>query len=271
MSEPVYHAQLFQAGTVQAVEDCLAKEEALQISVNGEPFTITMRSPGNEEELARGLLFTEGLYREESRTPGYEISSRTTEGIITSINMRIPEHYLLRSFGGERNIASTSSCGLCGKTSLEPGAYSVEERNFRIAPEKVMHFFETMRMQQMEFGRSGGTHAAALFNQYGELLVVREDIGRHNAVDKVIGAMLMKGNLKHAACLAVSGRISYEIVSKALSANIAILASVSAPSSLAIDTAMKYGLTLLAFCRGNKFTVYTHPERINTTQSIKQA
>lgn len=271
MSEPVYHAQLFQAGTVQAVEDCLAEEEALQISVNEEPFTITMRSPGNEEELARGLLFTEGIYREESIAPVYKISSHNAGGIITAIGISIPEQYLLRSFSGERHIVSTSSCGLCGKTSLEPGDYSVAERNFRLAPEKVMRFFEVMRMQQMEFGRSGGTHAAALFDQNGDLLMVREDIGRHNAVDKVIGAMLMKGQLNDAACLAVSGRISYEIVSKALSANIAILASVSAPSSLAIDTAMKNGLTLLAFCRGNKFTVYTHPERINTTQSIKQA
>lgn len=270
MQPEKHRGLMYRNGLMQPVKDPLAEEEALQISVNGEPFTVTMRSPGFEEELSRGLLFTEDLYRESSPEPEYEITDRNEYGVTTALNVYVPEHLLLRSFDGERRIASTSSCGLCGKTSFEAHAQPVSSDTLQFDPETILRFFDLMRRQQPEFTRCGGTHAAALFDKQGNALTVREDIGRHNAVDKAIGSLLQRGMLQEACCMAVSGRISYEIVSKSLAAGIALLASVSAPSTLAVKTAEKNGMTLIAFCREDKFTVYTHPDRILTSQPLEK-
>ena len=243
------------------VDDLLAYEESLSISINDMPFTITMCTPGNEIELVRGLLFSEGIYRDEHLHPEITTVSKNVKGTVTAVNVHIPEEKLLKSFAGTRNIASVSSCGVCGKTALEDDKTVLIE-NGKLDVLNVLSMFDKMSSAQDAFQQSGGTHAAGAFTLDGEILEMREDIGRHNAVDKVIGALLLSEKLHEAKCLTVSGRISYEIVSKVLSAGIPFLASVSAASTLAVENANAAGITLMAFCRKNKLTVYTHTERI---------
>jgi FdhD protein len=255
-----YTGVLFNGRDASAVEDVLAVEETLRISINDVPFTITMRSPGSEEDLVTGLLFTEGIYRSAGQ-PMMEVTERNESGVITAMNIRIPEDELLKSFEGSRSIASASSCGLCGKTELEE-LIAQTPRNFVMEPSLIASCFEKVSQQQLAFQKSGGTHAAGAFTRTGDVLCVREDIGRHNAVDKVIGALIRAGKLQEADGVTVSGRISYEIVSKAMNAGIPLLASVSAPSGKAVQTAMEAGMTILAFCRNERFTAYTNPQRL---------
>lgn len=257
-----YKAFRFSDGGFSTVHDLLAVEVALRISINDTPFTVTMRSPGHEKELVRGLLFTEGIYTSTKTEPGFEITVVDDAGHITSVNLSLPVDQVEKAYADTRSMISVSSCGLCGKTELDDLATAQVSAEGSLKPEIIPGFFRAMAAQQETFRSSGGTHAAGAFSKSGELLAVMEDIGRHNAVDKVIGDLLCKGRLNEANCLTVSGRISYEIVSKAATAGIAFLASVSAPSSLAIETAEKAGICLLAFCRNEKFTVYTHPGRI---------
>ncbi len=250
-----------QRGTLAGVEDALPVEEALRISINDIPFTVTMRSPGNENELIRGLLFTEGITGEIVPDFEPEVRECNQSGEITAMDVRIHEEYLLKSFEGSRSIASSSSCGLCGKVSFEE-EITTAARRFRLDPARIEAMFEKVAQQQETFRASGGTHASGVFTRNGGLLMVMEDIGRHNAVDKVIGALLLQGRLGLADCITVSGRISYEIISKIMHAGIPMIASVSAPSSKAIETAEAAGITLMAFCRMDKLTVYTHPGRL---------
>lgn len=263
MSEgTTYHGLHFQNGHFSTVEDSLAVEESLLVSVNGETLTVTMRTPGDEEELVRGLLYTEEIYRDMA-DPQFRVVSRNTKGFITGIDVIIQADRVLKDFSGSRNIVSASSCGLCGRTDFE-GTLSrnrVSENGF-IRASLIESLFEQMAASQAEFRLSGGTHAAAAFSLSGDLLDVREDIGRHNAVDKVIGGLLRSGMLPVARILTVSGRISYEIVNKARSAGFPFVASVSAPSSMAVDHAAGAGMTLMAFCRKDKLTIYAHPERV---------
>ena len=177
------------------------------------------------------------------------------------MDVRIQEDYLLKPFAGNRSIAASSSCGLCGKVSFEETITSAS-RKFILEAVAVERMFERVAEQQVAFKVSGGTHASGAFTRAGELMLVMEDIGRHNAVDKVIGALLLNGRLGEADCITVSGRISYEIISKIMHAGIPVIAAVSAPSSKAIETADAAGITLMAFCRPGKLTVYTHPERL---------
>lgn len=255
---------LYHRGHFSGVNDVLPVEEALRISINDVPFTITMRTPGHERELIRGLLFTEGITGEF--VPDFEpqVIRQNVHGDSTGMNVMIPAMYLLKDFAGTRTIASSSSCGLCGKTTFEETIVSAEKK-FELPPEMVRGLFEKVAEYQLDFKASGGTHASGVFDRHGNLLSAMEDIGRHNAVDKVIGALLLKGDLQQADCITVSGRISYEIVSKVMKAGIPMLASVSAPSSMAIETADAAGITLMAFCRNDKLTVYTHPERLTRT------
>lgn len=256
-----FSGHLFARGQFSGVEDVLPVEEALQITVNDIPFTVTMRSPGNEKELIRGLLFTEGITGEV--VPGFEpvVRERNLSGEITVMDVRIPEEYLLRDFSGMRNVASSSSCGLCGKVSFEEEITSTA-RQFKLHPDLIGGYFDQVVVHQSAFNASGGTHASGAFSRSGQLLLVMEDIGRHNAVDKIIGGLLLNGRLQEVDCITVSGRVSYEIVSKVMKAGIPVLAAVSAPSSKAVETAAAAGITLLAFCRSEKFTVYTHPHRV---------
>ncbi|HRP61390.1 MAG TPA: formate dehydrogenase accessory sulfurtransferase FdhD, partial [Vicingus sp.] len=162
-----------------------------------------------------------------------------------------------------RNIVSVSSCGICGKSELEkPTDTKLTNQQNLFTPQQLFNMFEKMNSAQDSFIQSGGSHACAVFDKEGKMLSIKEDVGRHNAVDKVIGNLINQNNLSNAKCLLVSGRISYEIVNKCFAAKIPILAAVSAPSSLAVDMAQEMGLTLIGFSRNNRFTVYAHPNRI---------
>jgi FdhD protein len=253
-----YEAQKYQAGIASAVDDVLTAEAALRISINGAVFTITMRTPGNEAALVRGLLYAEDMYRDLEEHPVITVEERNQYGYITAVAVQVdPEKMGSRDLNS-RKLLSVSSCGICGNTELvdlNPGQ-SLADKPGTLSSSTVLHMFQQMRAGQDTFQLSGGSHASAAFARDGRLLTLQEDIGRHNAVDKVIGQLILDGQLGEAFSIIVSGRISYEIVSKAFVAGIPVLAAVSAPSSLAVDYARELGLTLLAFCREEKFTVY---------------
>ena len=270
MTNEHYYGLHYNHGTFSGVEDVLAVEESLSIAINGEPFTVTMRTPGFEEELIRGLLYSEEVYRDLETAPVVEILETNGKGYVTSVNVKIPADKILKNFAGSRNIISASSCGLCGRTSFEDTITknTIAETGL-LDPSLVVRMFESMSMKQEAFRQSGGTHASAAFTLDGKMLDIREDIGRHNAVDKVIGGLIHKNKLHEAKVLTVSGRISYEIVNKALSAGIPFLASVSAPSTLSVENAQAAGMTLMAFCRNDKLTIYAHPERIIQNEFVQ--
>ena len=257
-----YNGVFFNGEKFSRVEDILAVEVALAIAVNGVPFTVTMQTPGNEADLVRGLLFSENIFRSLTADPLIEITGTNGEGFITAVNVVIPAHLVLKDFAGTRNVISASSCGICGKTSLD------EERGERISNEEVLDpslvalMFDKVSGQQKAFRQSGGTHAAGAFTIEAELLCVEEDIGRHNAVDKVIGYLINHHLLEKAKCMTVSGRVSYEIVNKAKAAGIPFLAAVSAPSTLAVNEAEEAGISLMAFCRDKILTVYSNPGQV---------
>jgi FdhD protein len=256
-----YQGKKFCGDNSFRVDDNLTIEQALQISINNKPFTITMRTPGDDEDLIRGLLYSEDIYKNKSTL---EISfTENKEKGITEANLILPENLLGNGYLNSRNILSVSSCGICGKKELEDinSSNILQEKN-TLNVNHLFKMFEAMQKGQPTFHQSGGSHAAAAFTKDSELLTIMEDIGRHNAVDKVIGQLINVNKLDEAKCLIVSGRISYEIVSKAFAAKIPILSAVSAPSTLAVDFAKELGITLLGFCRENKATCYAHPDRI---------
>lgn len=244
------------------VEDFLAVEVALRIAVNGVPFTVTMQTPGNEKELAIGLLFTEKIIQNTTVQPEIEVTEINEEGHITAVDVKIPMHLVLKDFAGNRNVISSSSCGVCGKTELDDFEEIQITNTDILEPSIVEKMFQQVSEMQKAFQQSGGTHAAGAFTIDGQLLSVQEDIGRHNAVDKVIGSLIQNNTLHKVKCLTVSGRVSYEIVNKAKEAGIPFLASVSAPSSMAVDMAEQVGITLLAFCRNNKLTIYSNTNHV---------
>jgi len=263
MNTRQYKGLFYRNGRFNEVTDTLAIEVGLSVAINGIPYTVTMQTPGFEKDLVRGLLYAENIYRQPGPHPPMDVTDIDDQGFITGINIRIPEDQVLKDFAGTRNVISASSCGLCGKTSLEDDTAQPIIHEGLLDPAIVGMMFDQMSDAQKSFQQSGGTHAAGIFTIEGELLSLREDIGRHNAVDKTIGDLLNRGILHEARCLTVSGRISYEIVSKARAVGIPFLASVSAPSSLAVETAENCGMTLLAFCRQDKLTAYAHPEHLN--------
>ena len=259
-----YQGKKFCNNKVQPIVDALTVEEALQININNEPFTVTMRTPGNDVALVRGLLFSEDIYRQLNVPLDIIVDAENSQGILTKVNVNIPEELLCNGYMNSRNILSVSSCGICGKQELEE-IINTEDRieaKDTVPIELLYDMFTKMNKDQSTFKESGGSHAAGAFDINGDALSIMEDIGRHNAVDKVIGELLDNETLGKAKCMVVSGRISYEIVTKAFRAKIPTLAAVSAPSSLAVDYAKELGITLLGFCRKEKATCYAHPERI---------
>lgn len=251
-----------------SVQDMIVAEGPLQININGKPYTVTMRTPGSDIRLVRGLLYTENIYRGNSQIDIHPDKS----GNIASTWIEPAE--LLPGYYQSRSLLSVSSCGICGKREL--GDLEIEEAPLLKAvvfnEKQISDFFTRMHKEQKAFLITGGTHAAAAFDGTGRLLSIEEDIGRHNAVDKVIGCLLENSLLDEASFLLVSGRISYEIVNKCFKAGIPVLAAVSSPSSMAIESAEKMGITLLAFCRGENFTCYAHAGRIaNQTFQNKQS
>lgn len=241
----------------QKVMDAMVVERPLKITINDEAFTVTLRMPGQEQELAVGLLYAEDIIKNISKLT--TTFTETEEGI-DILDVSVPSIELKEGYLNSRNFLSVSSCGICGKTELP----NLEGKTISSTLPKINHhqmnlkkMFDEMKQHQLVFNQTGGCHAASAFNIQGKMLSCQEDIGRHNAVDKVVGDLLLKNHLKEAHILLVSGRVSYEIIIKTFRANIPILAAVSAPSSLAIDYAKELGIQLIGFCRDHNYTVYS--------------
>jgi len=255
------------SGRQRRVLDELAAEEPLEIRVNGEPISVTMRTPGDDFELAAGFLITEGVITQREQIariafalgPDGEPSGNLVD-VTLATGEQLDQHRL------DRHFVASSSCGICGKASIDRvRARNIERPSdcFAVDPDMLIGLPDALRSNQRIFGRTGGLHAAALFDQDGVLVAIREDIGRHNAVDKVIGhAVLACGLPLSERILMVSGRGGFEIVQKALVAGVPIVASVSAPSSLAVQLARDYGLTLVGFLRGVRFIIYAGESRL---------
>jgi len=258
----IYNGVIYNSGNFSQVADAISIEVSLSIAVNGVPFTVTMQTPGNEIELARGLLYTENIFTEPSIFPEVEIVSRNQEGYITALNMVVDSRYIIKDFANTRNVISASSCGICGKIELDEFHGIKINVSEKLEADLIPKMFEQISRGQSDFKQSGGTHAAGAFDIDGHMLTMQEDIGRHNAVDKVIGYLIINRLLSEAKCITVSGRISFEIVNKTRLARIPFLAAVSAPSSLAIENAEEAGITLMAFCRNTKFTIYSNPQNV---------
>ncbi|HEY1767176.1 MAG TPA: formate dehydrogenase accessory sulfurtransferase FdhD [Terracidiphilus sp.] len=251
-------------GRSRRVEDYLAAEEPLEIRIGGRPLTVTMRTPGHDRELAAGFLWTEGVV--EASTQIIALRQKESETAAKSNVVEADlEEGTFEPADLQRNFFAASSCGICGKASIEAirnRGLRAPNPDFKTAPEILCALPDRLRASQRDFGRTGGLHAAALFNAAGELLQVREDIGRHNAVDKVVGWALLAGLLPLSQhVLMVSGRGGFEIIQKAIAAGIPVVASVSAPSSLAVKLARELNLTLVGFLRGRRFVIYAGPER----------
>lgn len=255
-------------GKFRRKEDYLAAEEPLEIRVGDAPLSVTMRTPGHDIELAAGFLFTEGLVQRRSQILSLEelesASADENRGNVVAAKLAQDADYDSEKM--RRNFFAASSCGICGKASIDSirsRALAAPNPDFRLDPEVLVRLPDSLRESQAVFGRTGGLHAAALFDATGKLLVLREDIGRHNAVDKVIGwAMLNDRVPLRDAILLVSGRGGFEIVQKAIVAGLPVVASVSAPSSLAVRLAREMGQTLIGFLRGRRFVVYSGDSRI---------
>ena len=259
-----YEGKKFDNGSVSYIVDALTIEEALQININGEPFTVTMRTPGDDLSLVRGLLHSEGIIKNTHFSPDVILKKENKDGIVTKVEVTIPECELGSGYSNSRNLLSVSSCGICGRKELDELAFigKVIPSDESVDISVIESMFEKMNLVQRTFQQSGGSHAAAAFDSDGNLLSSKEDIGRHNAVDKVIGDLILSNQLKQIKSITVSGRISYEIIIKAFKARIPILCAVSAPSTLAVDYAKELGITLLAFCRDGRATCYSNPHRI---------
>lgn len=247
-------------GTFEYLRDELTIEEPLEIRIGNKTLATTMRTPGHDDELAAGFLLSEAIVRD-----GQQIAKIST-GIDNVVLVELPRGVRVRLNTAQRFGTISSSCGLCGKTSIDAirqNLPAIESANVRIEIAKLLLLPEKLRKAQSDFARTGGIHAAGIFDLNGELKIVREDIGRHNAVDKVIGHTFLSRSLpldRH--LLLVSGRASFEIVQKALAAGIPIVAAVSAPSSLAVDFARENNQTLIGFLRPPSFNIYTHIERV---------
>ncbi len=240
--------------------DTLVVEEPLEIRVNDKPLAVTMRTPGNELELALGFLYTEGIIRDPREVAGAKLCTdnpNIAEVVLRQQNLAIES----------RNFYTTSSCGVCGKASIDSvkvySPHDVAADPVTIAAATLSTLPDKLRQAQRGFARTGGSHAAGVFTAQGDLVLAREDVGRHNAFDKAIGALLQRGQVPLTGhVILVSGRASFELTQKAWVAGASILAAVSAPSTLAVDLAAEAGITLVGFLRGESMNVYTRPDRV---------
>ena len=253
-------------GGLEPRPDFVAREEPLEVRVRGQSVAVTMRTPGHDEELAAGFLLTEGMVKTRADITAIAPCQQGE----AALHGNILNVFLAPSADADlsrltRHVFASSSCGVCGKASIEAVHvhFPAVESDFSPMPEMLIQLPERLRAAQAGFDATGGLHAAALFDAEGHLLVLREDVGRHNAVDKVTGRAFLDGLLplrRHV--LLVSGRVSFEIVQKALAAGIPVVAAISAPSSLAVEFAEASGQTLIGFLRNGNFNVYSHPERL---------
>ena len=259
--------QEWQDGQLRPLQDYLAGEEPLEIRGGGRPISVTMRTPGHDLELAAGFLFTEGLIQRRDQILNIQPASGckpTEQGNIVQVDLDPSALASLDSI--RRNFYATSSCGICGKASIDSvrlRGITPPNPSFRVRAATLCRLPESLRTGQAIFERTGGLHSAALFTAEGQLVVQREDIGRHNAVDKLVGWALLGGRLPLSDCvLMVSGRGGFEILQKAAAAGVPVVASISAPSSLAVRLARELRMTLVGFLRGRRFVVYSGEERI---------
>jgi FdhD protein len=270
------------ADTMTTRPETLAVEEPLEIRINGSAISVTMRTPGSDVELAQGFLLTEGVigHRDDIATVQYCRGARMNPESLRSsppeedgmntynvLDVTLAPNVPTPSLDVTRNFYTTSSCGVCGKSSIDAirliSRHAPGDDPTVVASETLSAMPDQLRGAQKVFASTGGLHGAALFDADGTMLVVREDIGRHNAVDKVIGWAVEHDRIPlTGTVLLVSGRASFELTQKAVMAGIPVLAAVSAPSSLAVDLASQAGLTLVAFLRGESMNVYTRPDRV---------
>jgi FdhD protein len=262
------------SGAAEHRADLLAAEEPLEIRVDGEPLTVTMRTPGDDIDLAAGFLFTEGLLPRLDDVDEIRMCDENVAAVTLKPGRTLAS-------GGDpasaaRNFLTTSACGVCGKDSIEAirvrSVFDVAADPVRVSPAVLAGLPDRIRGAQRVFSRTGGLHAAGLFTPDGTLLVLREDVGRHNAMDKVAGWALRGGLLPLAGhVLLVSGRASFELAQKAVMIGVPVLAAVSAPSSLAASLAEETGLTLVGFLRGAAMNVYTGAQRVTVGASAPAA
>lgn len=249
---------------VEEINDLLAVEEPLEILVESggllpKVISITMRTPGHDEELAAGFLFTEGVLRNPAEL--HEIRLDGDNRVIVALSSS-------PSLGSlDRNFYTTSSCGVCGKTSIDAvrtkSAYTDISDKVRVSSETLLGLPNSLRASQKVFDKTGSLHASAIFDAAGKIQLVREDVGRHNALDKIVGASLFAKQLPlNNSVLMLSGRISFELVQKAAMAGIPFVAAIGAPSTLAVELARETGMTLVGFLRDNRYTIYTGEHRI---------
>jgi FdhD protein len=245
----------------QPASDLVAAEQALEVRLNGEPFSVIMRTPGSDRDLAAGFLFSEQVITQAADVTGFDSQDDVIDVALSAARSAgLPG--LLAS---KRQVTTTSSCGMCGRRTLDSLGVDAPPLSPSWTTDRhaVVGMPDALRRAQAVFAETGGLHAAGLFTLRGELDLIAEDVGRHNAVDKIVGRMLLAGRLPLAdRMLCVSGRSSFEIVQKAFLAGVPLVAAVSAPSSLAVQLADDSGMTLLGFVRGERFNIYTHASRI---------
>jgi FdhD protein len=257
-----------EAGKATPASDRVAVEQPLEVRLQGEPFAVIMRTPGDDRHLAVGFLFTEGVLRGAGDLARVE---ETDSPDIVNVRVTPKRAEIVPELLGQRrNVAMNSSCGLCGRRTLESLAIDRPALvpRWTVDGATVLSLPDRLREAQQAFSETGGLHASGLFDLSGRLEMSAEDVGRHNALDKLLGRALLSGRLPLSeTLLCVSGRSSFEIVQKAFLGGIPLIAAVSAPSSLAIDLARKSGITLLGFVRGGRFNVYSGAERISRSAS----
>lgn len=286
MSSRDFSAWRLDGDSVSEVPERVVEEGPLSVRVNGKPFTVTLRTPGDDRALVLGLLYSENIVDEFADilsltevVPSLVEIANNPDGAATW-DVTVRDRSSLAGKLANRSLASTSSCGFCGKTEWEdaatcatpdnPAASTPNPQNPPVLDTAFLETcFKAMRERQDLFGDTGGSHAAALFSVHGELLGFGEDAGRHNAVDKAVGRLWEAGQLAPAKVLCVSGRVSYEIASKALRAGVTVLAAVSAPSSMAVTFCRENDITLIGFCRGVRATVYANPRRVAGIAALK--
>jgi len=274
-SAPGLHIRKWDAGRWTEAPDAVVTEEPLQLMLDGAPLSVVMRTPGQDVELALGLFYAEGITRSlgEIRSIRMSAEAGESESKIEVDASIVESNHLDVLIAGkprrkpERSMLASSACGVCGAVLIEDLRRGLAKlgRGPSVDSSLLPRLVERLRSGQGVFERTGGLHAAGLFTSLGEEICVREDIGRHNAVDKVVGRMLLDGRLPTSdAILVVSGRAGYEIVQKAITAGIPVVAAVGAPSSLAVALAREFQQTLVGFLRGERFNVYSGPERLTS-------
>jgi FdhD protein len=261
--------QRIEGESASSFQDLLAIEEPLEIRLGDQVVSITMRTPGHDFELAAGFLFTEGILQASQqihrirRTAGNENSRQAGNSV--TVDLKAGAEVDFKRL--ERHFYTSSSCGVCGKASIEAlqmQSCPVLPKDSPLLQSDVIHRLpEALRQQQAVFERTGGLHAAALFDPKGNLLLLREDVGRHNALDKLIGAEMLRDHTPlNDKLILLSGRVSFELIQKGLMAGIPIIAAVGAPSSLAVETALRFNMTLVGFVRNGRFNIYSGASRI---------